>query len=99
MKNWKNEPQKKLQQFDLDNNGKIQKQEWDLVRKKAIEEIREKQQQNFVHIVKKTIEKNQPFIISALSEEALKRKKLRILTIYLVLFCFLLITLITAIKS
>jgi len=98
IKNWKKEPQKKLQRFDLDNNGKIQKQEWKLVRKKAIEEVREKQQQNFVHIVKKTIEKNQPFIISALSEEALKRKKLRILSIYLVLFFFLLITLIAAVK-
>ena len=99
IKIWKKESQKKLRQFDLDNNGKIQKQECKLVRKRAVEEIREKQQQYFVHIVKKSEEINQPFIISALSEEALKRKKLRILSIYLVLFCFLLITLITAIKS
>lgn len=99
IKNWKKEPQKNLRQFDLDNNGKIQKQEWDLVRKQTIEEIRDKQQKSFLHIVQNTVENNQPFIISALSEEALKRKKLRNLSLYFVSFLFLLITLITAIKS
>ena len=95
---WKKNPKKYLKKYDVDNNGKIQKQEWTLIRQGAIAEIREKQQQTFIHILKNTIEKNQPFIISVLSEKQLLTRKFRILSLYLVLFFIILIILINALK-
>ncbi len=95
---WKKNPLKYLKKYDVDNNGKIQKQEWKLIRQSAIAKIRENQQQTFIHILKNTIEKNQPFIISALSEKQLLIRKFRIITLYLILCFVILIILINAIK-
>ena len=94
---WKKNPLKYLKKYDVDN-GKIQKQEWKLIRQAAIAKIRENQQQTLIHILKNTTEKNQPFIISALSEKQLLIRKFRIIMLYLILCFVILIILINAIK-
>ncbi|MBT6549870.1 MAG: hypothetical protein HOM14_00785 [Gammaproteobacteria bacterium] len=94
---WKKNPLKYLKKYDVDN-GKIQKQEWKLIRQAAITKIRENQQQTLIHILKNTTEKNQPFIISALSEKQLLIRKFRIIMLYLILCFVILIILINAIK-
>lgn len=86
IENWKLNPDKNLKVFDLDNNGKIQKQEWKIIRQYAVQEIRKQQQDLFINTVKKPKELNQPYIISALSEEQLLKIKYRKLIIYLIIF-------------
>lgn len=96
---WKKQPGKYLKSFDFDNNGKIQKQEWEKIRQYALKKIRKEQQQIFHHTIQKPEEKNQPFVISAVSEQELLKKTLWFLSLYSVLFIFLLMIFISAIKA
>ena len=96
---WKKQPDKYLKSFDFDNNGKIQKHEWKKIRLYAVNKITKSQQKTLYNTLQKPVEKNQPFIISALSEQQLLKIKYRNLALYLLLFLFTLTFFIIAIKA
>jgi len=78
LRQWKLQPHRYLSQFDFDANGKITKQEWRAIHRKArhqvISKIQQRQSQN---ILERPQESAQPFILSAVEEEKLVyRKKL-----------------------
>ena len=79
VRQWKLQPQRYLRQFDLDGNGKIQKNEWKAIRAAARREVLAKmnQQDSEHHLLQKPRNGKQPFILSAVPEEDLvARKKL-----------------------
>lgn len=73
VKQWKLQPQRYLADFDLDQNGKIQQQEWEAVyaaaRKQVLAEINAQPGEH--HVMSCPEDKRQPFILSALDEERL----------------------------
>ena len=73
LKQWKIQPERYLRQFDLNRNGKIQKGEWKAVRSAARGEVlaRLREQNREVNLMSKPSDRNQPFILSAKSEETL----------------------------
>ncbi|MCP4289461.1 MAG: hypothetical protein GY792_34410 [Gammaproteobacteria bacterium] len=80
VRQWKLQPQRYLSEFDLDHNGKIQQGEWKAVwvvaRKQVLAEIQ--RQKNEHHLLSRSQEKRQPYILSALDETALvARKKMK----------------------
>jgi hypothetical protein len=83
---WKTNPMRFLKPFDRDNNGKIQQQEWKLVRQQANMQIMQQHQQQLIHTIHKPHETDQPFLISTVSEQELLRKKRLSLFLYLMLF-------------
>ena len=95
---WKQDPVRYLKQFDIDNNNKIQRAEWRLIRQHAERIIREQFGQTQYHTLSQPQESNHPFLISAIPEEELLKKKRMSLVLYLVLFFLLLYVLLTAIK-
>ena len=99
VESWKKKPNLYLKSFDKDNNGKIQKQEWNKVRQYALHEITKRKQIFLYNTLQKPDEKNQPFIISAVAEQQLLSNKNRHLTFYVVLFLALLSLFIIAIKT
>ncbi len=99
IKEWKTNPRRYLKKFDIDKNNKIDKKEWVRIREYAQQQVRKKNQQLEYNILKKSGEKNQPFIISTKDEEALLLRKKKEIAGYLVLFFMLLYTLLTALNS
>ena len=95
---WKKQPEKYLKSFDFDNNGKIQKNEWHKIRQYAVHKIRKRKQKFFYNTLQKPKEKNQPFIISTVSERQLLKIKYRNLTLYLLVFFLVLPIFIIALK-
>ena len=77
VKQWKLQPQRYLVDFDLDQNGKIQKGEWKVVRARARQQVlsRIRAQNREHHVLKRSPEKIHPYIISALDEESLVARK------------------------
>jgi hypothetical protein len=80
VRQWKIQPARYLRDFDFDNNGKIQKDEWKAIRNaargKVLAELRQQKQQH--HVMSRPRDRKQPFILSAQPEEALVgNKKLR----------------------
>jgi len=78
LRQWKLQPHRYLSQFDFDANGKIAKQEWRAIHRKARQQVISKiQQQQSQNILERPQETAQPFILSAVDEEKLVyRKKL-----------------------
>ena len=80
VRQWKLQPLRYLKDFDLDDNGKIQKDEWQAIRSAARGQVlaglrRQKQQH---HVMSRPVDRRQPFIVSAQPEEALVgNKKIR----------------------
>lgn len=70
---WKHNPNYLLNRFDLNQDGKIDEKEWQIVRKQAAKEaVRqrlEKPAEPVVHVMQKPGAKNQPFILSAIPQE------------------------------
>ncbi len=80
VKQWKLQPGRYLREFDLDANGKIQRNEWKAIyaaaRREVLAEIR--RQQNEHHVMSRPENRSQPFILSAVDEETLvARKKMK----------------------
>ncbi len=83
---WKIQPMRYLKPFDLDNNGKIQQQEWNRIRQHARTQVLQRYQQQQIHTIKKPRETSLPFLISTRSEQELLIKKRLSLVLYLMLF-------------
>lgn len=77
VKQWKLQPGRYLRKFDLDANGKIQKSEWKAIyaaaRSQVLADIRAEKNQH--HLLSRPENRRQPFILSALEEEALVARK------------------------
>ena len=95
---WKLNPHRYLSDFDIDKNGKIQNEEWVLIRNKAELEVLKRHQKTEHHTIQKPDESNQPFVISAILEEEILNKNKRMITIYFMVFFTLLYILITALN-
>ena len=77
IKQWKLQPHRYLAKFDLDKNGKIQKEEWRAIRAAARREVlaqmqRENSEQ---HVLGNPKDGKHPFVLSATMEEDLVPKK------------------------
>ncbi len=96
---WKKNPRKYLSTFDSDKNGKIQGDEWKQVRKHARSIVLQNRQQMVHHSLQKPLLDNQPFVISALPEERLLKRKFYQLCGYSVLFLLLFSLLIIILKT
>lgn len=74
---WKRDPAHLMERFDLNGDGKIDMQEWELARKAAAREVeknhRELRQQPGVHVMRRPAIKRM-YLISNLSPHQLKRK-------------------------
>lgn len=70
---WKLQPEKYLREYDLDSNGKIQKQEWKVIRSAARKEIlnRLNNEKKEHHVISSSGNSRQPYILSAKAEEEL----------------------------
>ena len=79
VKQWKLQPQRYLAQYDFDQNGTIQKQEWKAIRSAARTQVLEKMnsQNNEHHLLSAPKEQSRPFILSATDEEELVAQKKR----------------------
>jgi hypothetical protein len=86
IRQWKIQPMRYLKPFDLDNNGKIQQQEWDRVKKHAKMQVLKQHQDQVIHTIRKPQEGSHPFLISTKSEQELLNKKRLSLVLYLMLF-------------
>lgn len=95
VKTWKQFPHRYLKSFDMDNNGKIQKQEWALIRQHAEQQVIKRHQSPDYHLIEKPQEKNHPYIISGLPESQLLKRHRWHLLLYLVLFFLLLYVLLS----
>ncbi len=78
IREWRQDYNKILQQFDQDGNGEIDLDEWEQVRKAAIGEA-EKRRSDLslrptIHILSKTPNKQYPFILSTHSQKKLAKK-------------------------
>ena len=79
VRDWKLQPARHLAEYDLDANGKIQKDEWKAVRSAARNQVlaRIRNQKKEHHLLRKPSDGRLPFLISTESEESLAgRKKL-----------------------
>ena len=74
---WKLAPGKYLREFDLDGNGSIQNREWKAVRHAARNQILRQiaEESKPVHLMSRPADKSQPFIVSAVDESSLVRRK------------------------
>ena len=77
---WKLQPQRYLREYDIDGNGKIQQQEWKLIRaaarREVLTEINAEHREH--HVMSRPQSSRQPYILSAVEEESLvARKKLK----------------------
>ncbi len=74
---WKLQPGKYLREYDLDQNGKIQKQEWKIIRAAARKQVlaRINSENREYHILSRPQNSQQPFILSATAEEELVARK------------------------
>lgn len=80
VKQWRLQPQRYLSEFDLDHNGKIQQGEWKAIRAAARRQVLAEiqREKNDHHVLSRSQEKRQPYILSALGEiELVARKKMK----------------------
>lgn len=80
IRDWKLQPQRYLRDFDLDQNNKIDQQEWERVRAAAGKEILQQitKEQQVQHLLGKPQNSREPYILSAVEEQSLvARKKLK----------------------
>ncbi len=77
VKQWKLQPHRYLREFDLDGNGKIQKDEWPAIRaaarKQVLAEIAREQREH--HVLSRPLDPKHPYILSAVPEESLVMRK------------------------
>ena len=97
---WKLQPQRYLAQYDFDQNGSIQKQEWQAIRSAARKQVLAKinSQGGEQHLLSAPRDRRLPYILSATSEEDLvSRKKI---TAYIsVTGAFLILIAVVAVSS
>jgi hypothetical protein len=74
---WKLQPKRYLEQYDLDQNGRIQKQEWKAIRSAARREVLAKinSQSSEHHLLSAPQDGSRPYILSATTEEDLVARK------------------------
>ncbi len=80
VKTWKLQPGKYLREYDLDQNGKIEQQEWKAIRAAASKQVlnRLNSEKKEHHVMSRPDNRRQPYILSATPEEdLLARKKWR----------------------
>lgn len=77
VRQWKLQPGRYLRQFDLDGNNKLQKDEWKVVRAAARKQVLERinRDNQAQHLMSKPENSKLPFILSAIPEESLVRRK------------------------
>ncbi len=77
VKQWKLQPERYLRDFDLDQNLRLEKDEWKTVRAAARKQALAKINREYraQHVLSCPPDKNQPFILSALEEESLVARK------------------------
>jgi hypothetical protein len=77
VKQWKLQPKRYLEQYDLDQNGRIQKQEWKAIRSAARREVLAKinSQSSEHHLLSAPQDGSRPYILSATTEEDLVARK------------------------
>ena len=77
LRQWKLQPGKYLRRFDLDGNGKIASDEWARVRAEARRAVlaRMAGEKQHHHVLSRPRDKRQPYVLSALAEETLVRRK------------------------
>ncbi len=77
VKQWKIQPQRYLREFDLDQNGTIQQDEWQAVRAGArhqvLAEIAREQREH--HVLSRPLDRKHPYILSAVPEDSLVMRK------------------------
>ncbi len=73
VKQWKIQPERYLRDFDFDQNGKIQKEEWKAIRGAARREVlaRIRKQKHEHHLMSRPTDRGLPFVLSAQAEEIL----------------------------
>ena len=73
VKTWKLQPAKYLREYDLDQNGKIEKREWKVIRaaarKQVLNRLNNEKQEH--HVISHHANSRQPYILSARTEEDL----------------------------
>ena len=96
VKHWKIQPERFLSKYDIDKNGVIQKQEWQLIRQAAKKQILAKidKENQPIHLLSQPTQKGKPFILSTDDEEHLVFSKkftayLSIITAFLLFVAFL----------
>ncbi|MCP4765132.1 MAG: hypothetical protein GY875_02565 [Gammaproteobacteria bacterium] len=74
---WKLQPHRYLGEFDFDQNGKIQKQEWKAIRAVARRQVLAKvnSENREQHVLSRPQDGRQPYILSATEEEELVARK------------------------
>jgi hypothetical protein len=77
VKQWKLQPERYLRDFDLDQNRRLEKEEWKVVRAAAREEVLAKinREHRAHHVLSCPEDQNQPYILSVLDEEVLVARK------------------------
>lgn len=91
LREWKQEKQSLLFEFDRNRDGKIDQQEWDRVRQKAenqaMNEHQELIQGSILHTLSDTGSRSHPFLISTLPEFDLVRRCRRYAFLSIIAFC------------
>jgi hypothetical protein len=77
VKQWRLQPERYLGAYDLDHNGKIQKQEWRVIRAAAREQVlaAKNRENKEHHVMSRPQQERQPYILSAVPEEDLVLRK------------------------
>ncbi|MDC1287687.1 E3 ubiquitin ligase family protein [Gammaproteobacteria bacterium] len=77
VKQWKLQPKRYLEQYDFDQNGRIQKQEWKAIRSAARKQVLAKinNQSSEHHLLSAPQDGSRPYILSATAEEDLVARK------------------------
>ena len=77
VKQWKIQPQRYLGEYDLDQNGKIQKNEWKVIRAAARKQVLAKinSEKSEQHVMSRPQHSRQPYILSVTPEEELVARK------------------------
>lgn len=78
IRTWKKDPSSMLERFDANGDGKIDHDEWELVRKSAKmhaqKEHRERAKQPDIHIISKPENDQHPFLLSVYPQEQLTKR-------------------------
>ncbi len=93
LRQWKREPERLLEHFDLDKNGTLDPQEWEQVRKlarrKAKQEYDRLGREPDLHLLKKPEDDRHPYLLSAHPQHHLARRYRRFAALYVTLFFIL----------
>jgi hypothetical protein len=102
VKQWKLQPGKYLTDYDFDNNGKIQQDEWKAIRAMARKQVLASinSENRAQHLMSRPQDRNHPYILSAIEEEKLiAAKKLKAcLSITAALGIFIALTMLFSIR-